>query len=209
MRRAGQLLFRERTRRKLSIDEVAHATKIKAEFLAAIESGEYGNLPSPAYAQGFVKNYAEYLGLPKSEVIALFRREFDEKKAYKVLPDALTKTEEFPLSRIRIQQSVIVVFFCLVLIGTYLLFQYRSAFIPPYLNVSSPKQSSITSGDIKVSGKADSNATVSINDEPVTVSSTGEFTKAITLFPGRSIITVKAKNRYGKEATVTREVVVK
>jgi len=90
----GQRLQRERIQKKLTIEDVAKATKIKAVFLAAIEKGEYTKLPSPAYAQGFVRNYASYLGLPKGEITALFKREFDEKKAYKVLPDSLAKREK-------------------------------------------------------------------------------------------------------------------
>ena len=104
----GKRLHNERIARKLTLDEVAAATKIKARFLSAIEKGEYDKLPSPAYAKGFVRNYAAYLGLPKAESTALFRREFDEKRVYKVLPDSLSKKEEFPLNRIRIQQSIII-----------------------------------------------------------------------------------------------------
>ena len=58
----GKRLLSARTQRKLSLEEVAAATKIKARFLSAIEKGEYEKLPSPAYAKGFVKNYAAYLG---------------------------------------------------------------------------------------------------------------------------------------------------
>src|SRR5436309_11870824 len=104
MVRVGQRLHEKRVQKKLTLEDIASATRIKARFLAAIESGEYTKLPSPAYAQGFVRNYASYLGLPKSEITALFRREFDEKKAYKVLPDSLTYTKEFPLKRIRSEE---------------------------------------------------------------------------------------------------------
>ncbi|MGH2637780.1 MAG: helix-turn-helix domain-containing protein, partial [Rhabdochlamydiaceae bacterium] len=68
------------------MEEIAAAIKIRPEFLSAIEKGDYQHLPSPAYASGFVTNYAAYLGFPKRETLALFRREFDEQKAYKVLP---------------------------------------------------------------------------------------------------------------------------
>src|SRR5437763_1523829 len=100
MVRLGQRLHNERIRRKLSLDEVAKDIRIKTVFLAALEKGEYTKLPSPAYAQGFVRNYASYLGIPKAEITALFKREFDEKRAYKVLPDSMVKTKEFPLKRL-------------------------------------------------------------------------------------------------------------
>lgn len=209
MRRAGNLLSRERVKRKLSLDEVAQATKIKENFLAAIERGEYTELPSPAYAEGFVRNYAEYLGLPKTEILALFRREFDEKKAYKVLPDVLVKSEEFPLKGMRIQQSFFAVGCLLLLIIGYLFFQYRSSYMPPFLSVSFPQQNSSTGEEVTVKGKVDGDSTVLVNDQPVSVNPSGDFTKVIALFPGKSTITIKAQNRMGKETIVTRDVMVK
>ena len=209
MVRLGQRLYEKRVQKKLTLDEVAQATKIKASFLAALEKGEYSKLPSPAYAQGFVSNYAAYLGLPKTETTALFKREFDEKKAYKVLPDSLVKTEEFPLKRIKIQQSLILAGGVVLIFLFYLLLQYRSAFISPFLSVASPKQNSIVSDVITVSGKTESNSTILVNNEPTSVDTNGKFTKNITLFPGKATIRVKAKNKFGKETLVEREVVVK
>lgn len=205
----GQRLYRERIRRKVTLADAAAATKIKEQFLVAIEKGEYTKLPSPAYAQGFVRNYAVYLGFPKADITALFKREFDEKRAYKVLPDSLVKTEEFPLKRLRIHQSLLVAGGVLLLFLGYLLFQYRYVFIPPSLTVFSPKDGSVTSQDVTVTGQTDSNATVSVNNESVFLASDGKFTKKITLFPGETILTIKAKNRLGKETVVTKEIQVK
>src|SRR5579863_5897378 len=108
MVRLGHLLHQKRLQRKKTLEEVAQELKIKSIFLSAIERGEYNKLPSPAYAQGFVRNYASYLGLSKAEITALFKREFDEKRAMKVLPDAMLKTKEFPVERMHIQQSLLV-----------------------------------------------------------------------------------------------------
>ncbi len=209
MVRAGQRLYKERVRRKLNLEEVADAIKIKADFLAAIERGEYRSLPSPAYAEGFVKNYADYLGLSKTDILPLFRREFDEKKAYKVLPDSFTKTEGFPINRVHLQQSVVVVVGILLVLLGYLFLQYRSAFLPPSIAISSPKPGSTTTKELVVKGKTDKDATVFINDEATSVNGHGEFVKNLTLFPGKATIIVKAKNRFGKETVVTREIVVK
>ncbi len=202
MVRLGQRLHKERIARKLTLDEVAHAIKIKQVFLAALEKGEYNKLPSPAYAQGFVRNYAAYLGIPKAEITALFKREFDEKRAYKVLPDSMVKTKEFPLQRLKIQQSMLLAAGILVLFVAYLFFQYRAAFLPPSLTITDPKDGSTISKEYTVTGKADSNATVFVNDQPVSVASNGEFSKQLTLFPGKSTIIIKAKNRFGKESQV-------
>ena len=209
MIRLGQRLNHQRLRRKLTLEEAAIATKIKASFLTAIERGEFHKLPSPAYAKGFVINYAVYLGLSKNEALALFKREFDEKRAYKVLPDSLTRRQKFPLLRVKIQESLLIVGGLLILFLGFLFFQYRSAFFAPSLSIFSPKEGAVFSKDVVIVGKADSEATVTVNNQPVSLNDSGEFKKYLTFFPGKTAITVKAKNRFGKEKVVKIEVVVK
>lgn len=207
MVRVGQRLLQERSKRQLSLDDIAEATKIKPRFLAAIERGEYEKLPSPAYAKGFVRNYAAYLGLPRTEVTALFRREFDERRAYQVLPNSLTKTKEFPLGALKMQQSLFIIGAIALIFLSYLAFQYRSLIIAPSLSVATPTQ--VSSTDVTITGKTDSNATISINNQPVSVASNGEFRKSLNLFPGKSILTIKAKNRMGKETIKQQAIDVK
>lgn len=208
MVRLGQRLHQKRLQRKQSLEEIAQVLKIKPTFLAAIERGDYHKLPSPAYAQGFVRNYASYLGLSKAETTVLFKREFDEKRAMKVLPDSMVKTKEFPVQRFRIQQSLIAFVGILLIILGYLFFQYRSALFPPSLTITSPTEGQSTSQNVVVSGKADSNATVTVNGEPASVSSTGDYQKGIVLFPGTATISVKATNRFGKSSTAQRTIQV-
>ncbi len=208
MVRVGQKLYETRIHKSLTLEEIAQATKIRPEFLTAIEKGEYNKLPSSAYAQGFVRNYASFLGLSQKEILTLFRREFDEKKAFKVLPDVMTQND-FPLARVRIQQSFFVIALACIALFGYLGFQYRSMFFPPMLVVNSPKQNAQTKDEVTVSGKTDPNATVFINNEPVLPNTNGEFTKNLTLFPGKTSITLKAKNRFGKETILERTIEVK
>jgi len=49
---------------------------------------------------------------------------------------------------------------------------------------------------------------VLVNNEPVTLDSEGEFRKTLSLFPGKSSIIIKAKNRFGKENIAKRDVIV-
>jgi cytoskeletal protein RodZ len=209
MVRLGNLLHQHRLRKKLSLEEVARGTKIKERFLVAIERGDYHKLPSPAYAKGFVINYATYLGLPRAEVIALFRREFDEKRAYKVLPDSLTKHQTFPGRHIKIQESLLIIGLLVFLFVGFLLFQYRAAFIAPPLRITSPEASAIVGQEVTVSGKTDREASVTVNNEAVSINSHGEFVKRISLFPGKTTVIISAKNRFGKETVITREITVK
>ena len=210
MIRAGQKLRDERQSRGFSLSEVSGATKIRVKFLEAIEKGEYEKLPSPSYAYGFVRNYAKFLDLADEEILALFRREFDGKKVYKVLPEGLTGQKEMPLKRFKIRQAVILIALLFIFLLGFLVFQYRYAFINPSITLTSPSEMSVlSSSTILVLGKTDPNSTITVNDEQVSVDSEGAFKKETTAFPGKTTITVKAVNRFGKQTTIERHVVIK
>ncbi len=210
MIRLGQRLYEERIKKGLSLEDVSKATKIRSNFLQAIEKGQYNKLPSTAYAKGFVRNYAEFLELPKKDMLALFRREFNEEQIFKVLPEGMAKREEFLLKGMRLQQAIILSIVSIFFIVIYLFFQYRFAFISPPLEVISPKEGAVFSKqEVLVKGKTDSSATVYINGEGVTVDSKGNFVKTVDVFSGKTTITISATNRFGKETILKRHVEVK
>jgi cytoskeletal protein RodZ len=203
MIKLGQRLREMRLQKELSLDDVTKATKIRTSFLSAIERGEYQKLPSSSYAQGFVANYAQFLGFSKREALALFRREFDNTNAYKVLPDRFSDPAERTLPRFKIQQAWLgIILAFLVLLG-YLGYAYKGAFINPQLRITSPT-TNVAPGEITVIGTSEPYATVTINSAPVSVENDGTFTKKIIVFPGDVPITIKAKNRFGRETTVTK-----
>lgn len=78
MKTVGSILHDARLAKGLTIEDVEAATKIRTKFLQDIEEDTFTALPSTVYAKGFVKNYAEFLGLSSSEVIAFFRRQMGE-----------------------------------------------------------------------------------------------------------------------------------
>lgn len=59
----GELFKQKRKERNLSLKEAENATSIRVNYLQAIETGEISKLISPIYAQGFIKQYASFLGL--------------------------------------------------------------------------------------------------------------------------------------------------
>ncbi len=210
MIKAGQKFLEARLEKGLTLEEISQSTKIKASFLDAIEKGEYEKLPSVTYAQGFVRNYARFLNMPEKETLALFRREFDDEKAMRVLPQGFTKTNDFSLSRFKSKRTLFLFFLvCFALIG-YILFQYRGALVNPALFISSPMQNAVISSDVvTIVGKTDSNATVFVDNFSVSVDSNGVFTKSINVFPGKTTVVVKAVNKFGKETILKRDIEVK
>jgi hypothetical protein len=66
----GATLREARTARGVELSEVEAATKIRRRYLNAIENEAWDVLPGPAYAAGFVRAYADYLGLDGARMAA-------------------------------------------------------------------------------------------------------------------------------------------
>lgn len=210
MVRAGERLYEERLKKGLTLEEVSRATKIRSSFLSSIEKGEYKKLPSGTYAHGFVRNYARFLGLPENELLALFKREYDEEKFVKVLPDGLVKKDDFPLKRIKFAQTFKILVLVFIVLIAYIIFQYRAAIFSPSLNVSKPTEGQIIkTSEVEVIGKTDPNSTVFVNNQTASMDKDGNFRKNINVFPGKTKITVKAVNNFNKITILERQIEVK
>jgi cytoskeletal protein RodZ len=59
----GNSLHEARTRRKIELVQAEQATKIRGKYLKALEDEEFDLLPSETYVKGFLRAYADYLGL--------------------------------------------------------------------------------------------------------------------------------------------------
>lgn len=95
----GDLLRKERERQNLSIKDIEKGTSIRALYIDAIEKGAYKTLPGEAYAKGFVRNYANYLGLDADMIINGFNEELHPQET---LPDSMEASvleEERPLRK--------------------------------------------------------------------------------------------------------------
>ncbi len=68
----GNQLRLKRQEQALSLENVAAKTRIQQRMLQAIEEGELDELPEPIYIQGFIKQYADTLGLNGAELANSF-----------------------------------------------------------------------------------------------------------------------------------------
>lgn len=65
----GKLLKQRREERNISLREAETATSIRMPYLQAIENNELNKVISPVYAQGFVKQYASFLGFDGDQIV--------------------------------------------------------------------------------------------------------------------------------------------
>lgn len=73
--KVGTMLHDVRTKKKISIEEVAKDLYIKPAYLIAIEKSDYPNIPDHPYGVGFVRSYANYLGLNSARIVQIFKEE--------------------------------------------------------------------------------------------------------------------------------------
>jgi cytoskeletal protein RodZ len=76
----GRTLRRAREENGLDLQQVSQVLRIRYFYLDAIEKGNFDRLPGPAYAAGFIRTYADFLGLDPDSVIQGYRREQDRPK---------------------------------------------------------------------------------------------------------------------------------
>jgi cytoskeleton protein RodZ len=77
----GEVLKQTRSRREIDIRTVEQETKIRIKYLRALENEEWDVLPGPAYARGFLRTYAQFLGLDGDALIDEYRRTVEADQA--------------------------------------------------------------------------------------------------------------------------------
>jgi cytoskeleton protein RodZ len=70
----GEFLRRERELRHMSLDEVAERTKISRRYLEAIEDERYDRLPGETFVRGFIRSYAQSIGLDPDDTLLIYNR---------------------------------------------------------------------------------------------------------------------------------------
>ena len=71
----GQKLRSERESRRVSLDDVAAATKIRLTYLTALEENELAELPGAVFGKGYVRAYAGYLGVDPDALLRAYDRQ--------------------------------------------------------------------------------------------------------------------------------------
>src|SRR5260221_8044087 len=74
MESIGETLRQARENRRVSLEDASRVTKVKLDILQHLEADEFDRLAGPMYAKGFLKLYAEYLGLDAQVVMDSYLR---------------------------------------------------------------------------------------------------------------------------------------
>lgn len=203
MKTIGQVLKGARLEKRVTFEKLEFETKIKKNFIEAIEEEDWDKLPSYSVVLGFVRNLAETLGISVEFALALLRRDYPPKKV-KVSPSPDIENKVVWSPRLTFFLGIGV--FLVVILG-YLGFQYSRFVSPPDLEVDRPKEEeTLLSKSIVVSGRTDTDANVTVNNQPVIVDQEGNFETTVEVTENTDKLVIKAVSRSGKETTVERKI---
>jgi cytoskeleton protein RodZ len=85
----GELFKRGRERLGLSVEQVVEITRLRKHFVEALENEDWDNLPSGVFVRGFIKAYAQIVGLDQKKAVSLYER---SSHAESLPPKPLVKT---------------------------------------------------------------------------------------------------------------------
>lgn len=69
----GRQLAAAREEQGISLNQAAEETRIRPQYLAAMEAGDFDALPDYVVARGFLRSYASFLGLDPEPLVQAFR----------------------------------------------------------------------------------------------------------------------------------------
>ena len=90
---AGDRLREARSKAGLTLDSASARTRIRRDYLEALETMDTRGLPARAYAIGYLRTYAGFLGIEPAGIVDQFKREVDTETG-RAVPSASAKTRD-------------------------------------------------------------------------------------------------------------------
>lgn len=197
----GEKLNSARKQKRISLERAESETRIRVNFIEAMENNNFHLLPTSVYGRGFVRRYAEYLGLDpvevKNEMISVPKN--GETKSQPFSPASINPDLHWVVTpRTIMWIAVIAVFATFV---TYIYYQVKAFSAPPTISISAPAAESTTKNSTaEITGTTDPGSSLYINDNLANVGSNGSFDEKIQLQPGINVVSVRVVNRINKQA---------
>ncbi len=132
----GQFLKKERELRQITLQEVADGTKISIRRLRSIEADQLDDLPAEVFVRGFIRSYAEYIGIDPEDAILRLEEDLpqEELEMKNVRRLSASDTQK---ARSPVILAVAVVAAIVILAGIWIFFLQNQHFQIPSLSIFS------------------------------------------------------------------------
>jgi hypothetical protein len=192
-----------------SIEQITQKTKIRPEYIKALESCNFEKLPKGMiYQKQIIKAYSKTIGIDCTSYIFQFcTEESKQKESKNIIPTKPKRSYFHDIPSVLRYASLIAV--CFITVG-YLTMQIQKIVQPPSLVLHSPQNGLVTyTSGLEVSGNTGKEVFVSINGKNIPNNGSGNFNEKIDLSNGVNTIVVSANRKHGKSTTITRHVILK
>jgi len=106
----GPILRKQRELRGMSLVDAAEATKIGKNYLRALEEDRHQEFTSPAYLKGFLRTYANHLGLKAGDLIRMIEAEQpDENSAASIALEEQLQHSRFSWQRLLLPAALLAI----------------------------------------------------------------------------------------------------
>jgi cytoskeletal protein RodZ len=197
----GEVLRTAREARGVDLARVERDTKIRARYLTALETGDYGELPGAVYTKGFLRNYGAYLGLDPEYLVDLFRLESSQPSTERLSVPApprpiATRRRSLIVTPGAIWAALLtaVVLGIIIYVGLELVTFSRI----PSLEITDPPRDIAGYEEMEylIVGHTEPNARITVDglreNPTATADSSGNFEVEVALVPGSNLITLQA-----------------
>ncbi|MFA5024727.1 MAG: hypothetical protein WC523_07315, partial [Patescibacteria group bacterium] len=166
-------------------------------------------LPGGIYGKIFLKKYINFLGLDYKNIVKNFVK---ERKIYLSDADDVFSKKVIKRHKLIIFPKVfrnilivLAIITCVLYLGIYL----KKITAAPRLEIIEPAGNQVQKElSVNIQGETEPESEVAINGQTVLIDKRGMFFQTIVLKRGVNIIVVKAKKKYSREQTVTRQILV-
>lgn len=197
----GEILKKERLNQGLTLAIIEKRLKVREKFIKDIEDNNWNSFSSKIYITGILKNYSRILGLDSKKVLAFFRRDYERKEEVK-FKEKVSSADLTSESKKIFRFSIIV---AVLIFMAYFGYQLQLYFRPPKLEILNPKTNSFTTENrVKITGKTDKEAQVTIVNQRVYLENDGTFNYELPLKEGENKIVIELTGANGKKSTVEK-----
>ncbi len=225
-RSIGEKYKKERLKQGLTLERISADTRIRKDYLEAIENDDFKRFDSPVYAKGFLKNYANYLGLNSESLISMYRRDYQnanmlthkvpEKEKSKQEKEEISKKKKFlklniTSKQLKVSITVVIIILAVVFIAKLI----EQAFKPPYLKITSPieitgsgeKTIDFKNKNLIIKGETAPYTLIKINEETVPLKPGFIFeSDSIPITTERNVYIITAISQIGIKSEIKLEV---
>ncbi len=208
----GDKLKNTRESKKMALWQASKKTKIPASYLQCLEESNYEELPADVYIIAYLKKYAGILGLDIKKILEQFKRERNiaeipgnSSKAAKQIFSFMKKPFLITPKKLTLVLAIIAI----SLVFGYFWNQVSYLLYPPFIKLDKPASNfTITDYAIEVVGQTEPSASLTINGEEVAVNNDGYFSSTINLESGLNMLTIEARDRFGRTSTLIKKIMV-